>query len=116
LVRTTPKLCVAAARSLLVTAIDVARGGEIFVSCRRSGTQLRLEVRLHGPPFDAASRSSAFIRLSPRGHAPVAGELALGLGMLEHLCDVLGHSLHYASPAPSQQQLAIALSLAANGC
>jgi len=114
LVRTNPKLCVAAARSLLVNALEVAKGSEMLVSCRRSSDQVRLEVRYRGAPFDAVSRRSAFVRLSPRRDAAVAGELALGLGLLEHLCYLLGHSLHYASPAPGQRLLAMELSRAAN--
>ena len=112
LVRTNPKLCVAATRSLLINAIEFCEGSEIFAGCRRSGSQVMLEVRFRGASFDTTSPKSAFVRLSPRRSAPIPGELALGFRLLGHLCRLLGHSLQFTSLVPGQHLLVMGLPLA----
>src|SRR5262249_8879814 len=99
LVRSNPKLLAIAARSLLLNGIRYGQG-EVLTCCRRRNNQVNLEVRFKGPAFDAASRRSAFVELPPREGGSVAGELGLGLMLLEPLCRRLGHGLSHSSSPP----------------
>lgn len=108
-VRSNSRLLSLAARSLLLNAIRFGNGRGILASCRRRGNQLRLEVRFEGGSLDAAARGDAFVQLAPLRDRAVAGELGLGLFLLEHLCRRLGHSLHCAASPQGGQLLAIEL-------
>lgn len=110
-VRSNPKLLVTAVRSLLLHAVKFGSGGDIVASCRRRGSQLRLEVQFKGLPLDAARERNAFVQLAPRSDSPMASELGLGLALLEHLCRRLGHDLQYTQAPPDGQLLALVLPL-----
>jgi two-component system, sensor histidine kinase len=107
-VRSNPKLLAIAARSLLLNAIKFGNG-EVVACCRRRDNQIMLEVRFAGPALDAAGRRSAFVELPSRGDSSIAGELGLGLALLEPLCRRLGHCLSHSSSAPEGRLLAIAV-------
>jgi signal transduction histidine kinase len=112
LVRSHPKLLVLATRSILLNAIKFGNGDRILACCRRRDSQLRLEVQYKGASPDGGDERNAFVQLSPLANRSIAGELGLGLSMLEHLCRRLGHSLHHAKLPRNGQLLAIELPLA----
>jgi signal transduction histidine kinase len=110
-VRSNPKLVAVAIRSLFLNAIKYANGARIRACCRRRGSQLRFEVQFGGASLDGRSRRNAFVQLSPVVGRSVAGELGLGLILLEHLCNRLGHSMHYIKLPRGGQLLAMELPL-----
>jgi two-component system, sensor histidine kinase len=110
-VRSHPKLLAIATRSLLLNAVRHAEGGDILASSHRRGGQLRLEVQFKGARLDAAGKRNAFVQLPPRSDGPVAGELGLGLALLEHLCRRLGLDLQLTETSPNGQVLALVLPL-----
>jgi signal transduction histidine kinase len=112
LVRSHPKLLVLATRSVLLNAIRFGNGDRILACCRRRDGQLKLEVQYKGASPDGGGERNAFVQLSPLANRSIAGELGLGLSMLEHLCRRLGHSLRYAKLPRNAQLLAIELPLA----
>jgi signal transduction histidine kinase len=116
LVRSHPKLLALATRSVLLNAIKCGNGDGVLACCRRRGGQLRLEVQYRGiPPEgwpDGGNERNAFVQLSPLANRSRAGELGLGLSLLEHLCGRLGHSLHHTTLPKDVQLLAIELALA----
>ena len=113
-IRSHPKLLADVVRSLVLNAIKFADGDEIVAACRRRGRQLRLEVFFKGSGLDNADERSAFIQLSPRGDGPSAGQLGLGLALMERLCDRLGHTLQYDKASPDGRVLALVLRPATN--
>jgi signal transduction histidine kinase len=112
LVRTSPKLLPVAVRSLLLNAIKFGRG-EVLACSRRRNNQVNLEVRFGGSALDAASARCAFVELPSQEDGSIAGELGLGLALLEPLCRQLGHSLSYSCPRADDRVLAITLPLIA---
>jgi signal transduction histidine kinase len=111
-VRSNPKLVAIATRSLLLNAIKFGNGDRILVCCRKRGSQLRLEVQFGGAALDGGSERNAFVQLPPLAGRSVVSELGLGFSLLEHLCNRLGHSLHYTKLPLTGQLLALELPLA----
>lgn len=111
-VRTNPTLLAAATRSLLLNAIKFGDGEEIVACCRRRRNQVNLEVHFRGASLDSASERNAFVELSSRHNSTTAPELGLGLGLLEHLCRLLGHSMHRTKLSGDRQFLTVGLPLA----
>ena len=111
-VRSNAKLLVIVTRSLLLNAMKFGNGEGILAGCRRRGRQLMLEVQFKGAVLDAGNEKSAFVQLSAIAERPIAGELGLGLCLLEHLCRRLGHRLHYTKLPWDGQLLALELPLA----
>jgi signal transduction histidine kinase len=111
-VRSNPELLSMATRSLLLNAIKFGSGDKILVSCRRRGSQLRLEVQFRGALLDGPNERRAFIHLPPSADRRVASELGLGICLLSHLCHRIGHSLHYTKLPREKQVLAMVLPLA----
>ena len=112
LVRSNPQLLATATRGLLLNGIKFARG-EVLACCRRSDNEVSVEVRFKGPSLEAESRRSAFVELPPRKRGSTAGELGLGLGLLELLCRRLGHGLTHSSSTAGGRLLAMTLPLPA---
>jgi signal transduction histidine kinase len=110
-VRSNPKLLVIAIRSLLLNAIRFGNGDSMRVCCRRRGSLLIFEVQFTGARLDAGNERNAFVQLSPLADRPIASELGFGLSLLEHLCQRLGHSLHYTKLPRDGQLLAMELPL-----
>jgi signal transduction histidine kinase len=113
LVRSHPKLLVLAIRSVLLNVIKFGNGDRILACCSRRDGQLRFEVQYKGTSPDGGHERNAFVQLSPLANRSIAGELGLGLSMLEHLCRRLGHSFHHAKLPRNGRLLAIELPLAA---
>jgi signal transduction histidine kinase len=111
-VRSNPKLVAVATKSLFLNAIKFGNGDRILGCCRRRGSQLRLEIQFGGASLDGGSRRNAFVELPPVAGRSVAGELGLGLFLLEHLCHRLGHSMQYTKLPRGGQLLAMELPLA----
>jgi signal transduction histidine kinase len=110
-VRSHPKLLAAAARSLFLNAVRFGDGSDIRVGCRRGGRQATLEVEFGGDGSDAAIEKQAFVQLMPSDDGQGAGELGLGLALLQHLCPMLGAGLHHTGRTPGRQLLALMLPL-----
>jgi signal transduction histidine kinase len=114
-VRSHPMLLAAAARSLVVNAIEFGDGDEILLACRRHGDKLRLETVFKGERIDAVSEKCAFVQLAPPRNGPGDGVLGLGPVLLEHVCGVLGHAWQFGQPLPGWRRLGLALPIFAAG-
>jgi signal transduction histidine kinase len=110
-VRSHPKLLAAAARSLFLNAVRFGVGGDIRVGCRRGGGQVTIEVEFAGDLSDAAIEKHAFVQLMPPDDGGGAGELGLGLALLQHLCPLIEADLQHTGRPPGRQLLALMLSL-----
>ncbi len=119
LVRSHPALLDLSIKSLMLNAVALGSGGAIAISCRKRGDQILLEIGFNGVPTEVGRDRSAFVLLeaggSPDGTVgaePQAGELGLGLDLLEHLCGHLGHALEASGAEGSARTLAIVMPLA----
>jgi signal transduction histidine kinase len=111
-VRSNPRLLAVAARSLILNAIKFGSGRRILVCCRKLGDQLKLEVQFRGASLDGGNQSKAFIQLSPLVDRQSPSQLGLGLSLLKHLCQRLGHTLNYTKLPKQGQLLALRVPLA----
>jgi two-component system phosphate regulon sensor histidine kinase PhoR len=84
-------------RNLIRNAIDYTRpGGGVFVACRRCGTQLRIEVRDTGVGIRASALSRIFNAFQ-RANVDQTDGLGLGLYIVKHAADLLGHQVEVDS-------------------
>jgi two-component system CheB/CheR fusion protein len=109
MVRSHPKLLAAAARSLVLNAIEFAGGGDISFASRRRGDTLRLEVAFEGTRIDAEIGKRAFVQLAPPHNGSADSVLGLGPVLLDHVCRVLGCTFEHGQPSPERRQLTIVL-------
>jgi signal transduction histidine kinase len=103
-----PKLLAAAARSLVLNAIEFADGEEVSVACRQRGDTLRLEAAFASARVDAGAKC-AFVQLAPSRKGSADGVLALGPVLLAHVCRLAGHAFENDQPSPGRRQLALVL-------
>jgi signal transduction histidine kinase len=108
-VRSNPKLLTMVVRSLFLNVVRFGNGSGILIGCRRSCKQFRLEFRFGGALPYNASKNHAFVQLTSRSDRLTAGELGLGLALVEHLCRVLGHELRHSVLGPDRQSLVMTL-------
>ena len=108
MVRGHPKLLAAAARSLVLNAIEFADGEEVSVACRQRDDTLRLEAAFASARLDAGAKC-AFVQLAPSRKGSADGVLALGPVLLEHVCRLAGHAFENDQPSPGRRQLALVL-------
>jgi two-component system, sensor histidine kinase len=106
-VRSDPKLLLAAARSLVLNAIRFGDGRDLAVGCRRRGDRLSLDIEFSGAALDAGIERHAFVQLTAPGDRLLWSQLGLGLLLVRRLCDALGHQLHHAVLDPDRQLLAL---------
>lgn len=118
-VRSHPTLLALAIKSMMLNGVALANGDAINVSCRQRGEAIVLEVSFNGVPTNAGRDRSAFVLLDggvSSGEAvtaePQAGELGLGLELLERLCGHLGHKLEASGDQDSAKTMAIVMPLA----
>ena len=84
-------------RNLIRNAIDYTPpGGSVFVASRRSGSELRIEVRDTGVGIRANALSMIF-RAFQRADESRTDGLGLGLFIVKHAADVLGHRVEVRS-------------------
>jgi len=84
-------------RNLIRNAIDYTPpGGSVFVASRRSGSELRIEVRDTGVGMPANALSNIF-RAFQRADESRTDGLGLGLFIVKHAADVLGHRVEVRS-------------------
>jgi len=92
-----PVLLTGMLRNLIRNAIDYTPpGGGVFVSCRRSGTELRIEVRDTGVGIRANALSAIFQAFQRADESRTDG-LGLGLFIVKHAADLLGHGVEVRS-------------------
>jgi two-component system, OmpR family, phosphate regulon sensor histidine kinase PhoR len=78
-------------RNLIRNAIDYTPpGGGVFVTSRRCGAELRIEVRDTGTGIRANALSTIFKAFEPAAASQTDG-LGLGLFIVKHAADLLGH-------------------------
>src|SRR5262245_4575146 len=111
-VRSHPQLLAAAARSLMLNAIEFADGDEIILACQRSGNTVKLEAAFEGTRIDAEMAKRAFVQLAPPRTGSADGVLGLGPVLLEHVCRLLGHAFEHEQPSPRRRQLTLVLPVA----
>jgi two-component system phosphate regulon sensor histidine kinase PhoR len=84
-------------RNLIRNAIDYTpAGGGVFVTSRRCGAQLRIEVRDTGAGIRASALSTIF-RAFQRADESRPEGLGLGLFIVKHAADLLGHRIEVGS-------------------
>ena len=84
-------------RNLIRNAIDYTPpGGGVFVTARRCGTELRIEVRDTGFGIRASALSTIF-RAFQRADDSRSDGLGLGLYIVKHAADLLGHRVEVRS-------------------
>jgi signal transduction histidine kinase len=110
-----PVLSTGMVRNLVRNAIDYTpRGGRVLVACRRGGSQVHLQVRDSGvgiPDEKLGKIFGAFHRLDatrPEG-------LGLGLFILKHTADFLGHDVQVSSARDRGSCFAVIANAAAPG-
>jgi two-component system, sensor histidine kinase len=108
-VRSHPGLLAAAARSLVINAIEFADGEEISVTCQRRGDTLRLDAAFASARAGAEGTRRAFVQLAPSRKGSADGVLALGPVLLEHVCRLLGHAFEDDRPSAGRRRLALVL-------
>ena len=92
-----PVLLAGMLRNLIRNAIDYTpAGGGVFVTSRRSGAELRIEVRDTGVGIRANELSTIF-QAFKRADQGRADGLGLGLFIVKHAADLLGHSVEVRS-------------------
>jgi len=92
-----PVLLTSMLRNLIRNAIDYTpAGGGVFVTSRRCGAELRIEVRDTGVGIRAAALSRVFEAFQ-RADASQADGLGLGLFIVKHAADLLGHRVEVRS-------------------
>jgi signal transduction histidine kinase len=84
-------------RNLIRNAIDYTPpGGGVFVTCRRCRSELRIEVRDTGVGIRANALSAIFRAFQRADESRPAG-LGLGLFIVKHAADLLGHRVEVCS-------------------
>jgi two-component system phosphate regulon sensor histidine kinase PhoR len=84
-------------RNLIRNAIDYTpAGGGVFVTSRRCGTELHIEVRDTGVGIRATALSTIF-RAFQRADESRTDGLGLGLFIVKHSADLLGHRVEVRS-------------------
>jgi two-component system phosphate regulon sensor histidine kinase PhoR len=92
-----PVLLTGMLRNLIRNAIDYTpAGGGVFVSSRRCGAELRIEVRDTGVGIRANMLSMIF-RAFDRADESRPDGLGLGLFIVKHAADLLGHRIEVRS-------------------
>jgi two-component system, OmpR family, phosphate regulon sensor histidine kinase PhoR len=92
-----PVLLAGMLRNLIRNAIDYTpAGGGVFVTSRRSGAELRIEVRDTGVGIRANALSTIF-QAFKRADQSRADGLGLGLFIVKHAADLLGHRVEVHS-------------------
>jgi two-component system phosphate regulon sensor histidine kinase PhoR len=92
-----PVLLAGILRNLIRNAIDYTPpGGGVFVTSRRCGTELRIEVRDTGIGIRANTLSRNFSAFQRTNAAPTDG-LGLGLFIVQRAADLLGHQVEVGS-------------------
>jgi two-component system, OmpR family, phosphate regulon sensor histidine kinase PhoR len=92
-----PVLLTGILRNLIRNAIDYTPpGGGVFVTSRRYGTELRIEVRDTGVGIRASARSRIF-GVFQRADASRTDGLGLGLFIVKRAADLLGHRVEVHS-------------------
>jgi two-component system, OmpR family, phosphate regulon sensor histidine kinase PhoR len=92
-----PVLLTGMLRNLIRNAIDYTpSGGGVFVTSRRCGSELRIEVRDTGVGI-AANALSAIFRAFQRADESRPDGLGLGLFIVKHAADLLGHRVEVRS-------------------
>jgi two-component system phosphate regulon sensor histidine kinase PhoR len=90
-VRSHPVLLTGMLRNLIRNAIDYTpSGGGVFVTCRRYGSELHIEVRDTGVGIPADALSSIFEAFQRADKTRTNG-LGLGLFIVKHAANLLGH-------------------------
>jgi signal transduction histidine kinase len=92
-----PALLTGMLRNLIRNAIDCTPpGGRVFVTSRRCDSGLRIEVRDTGVGIRASALSTIF-RAFQRGDGRRPDGLGLGLFIVKHAADLLGHRIEVRS-------------------
>src|SRR5260370_11312406 len=92
-----PVLLTGMLRNLIRNAIDYTPpGGGVFVSSRRRGPELRIEVRDTGVGIRANALSASFGAFRRANRSRTDG-LGLGLFIVKHAADLLGHRVEVRS-------------------
>ena len=92
-----PVLLAGMLRNLMRNAIDYTPpGGSVSVTPRRCGSELRIEVRDNGVGIRANALSAIF-RAFQRADQTRPDGLGLGLFIVKHAADLLGHSVQVCS-------------------
>src|ERR1700731_2934289 len=92
-----PVLLTGMLRNLIRNAIDYTpAGGGVFVTSRRCGTELRIAVRDTGVGIRASALSTIF-KAFQRAEESQPDGLGLGLFIVKHAADLLGHRVEVRS-------------------
>jgi two-component system CheB/CheR fusion protein len=92
-----PVLLTGMLRNLIRNAIDYTpAGGGVWVACRRCGAELRIEVRDTGVGIRATALSAIFNAFQRADDSRTDG-LGLGLYIVKHAADLLGHRVEVRS-------------------
>ncbi len=92
-----PVLLTGMVRNLIRNAIDYTpSGGSVFVTSRRCGPELRIEVRDTGVGIRATALSMIFRAFQRADESRLDG-LGLGLFIVKHAADLLGHRVEVRS-------------------
>jgi signal transduction histidine kinase len=92
-----PVLLTGMLRNLIRNAIDYTPpGGDVFVTSRRCGSELRIEVRDTGVGIRANALSAIFKAFQRLDESRTDG-LGLGLFIVKHAADLLGHRVEVRS-------------------
>jgi two-component system phosphate regulon sensor histidine kinase PhoR len=92
-----PILLAGMLRNLIRNAIDYTPpGGSVFVRCRRFGSELRIEVRDTGVGIRANMLATIFSAFHRADESRLDG-LGLGLFIVKHAADLLGHRVEVRS-------------------
>jgi two-component system phosphate regulon sensor histidine kinase PhoR len=92
-----PVLLTGMLRNLIRNAIDYTPpGGGVWVACRRCGPELRISVRDTGVGIRASALSAIF-RAFHRANDSRPDGLGLGLFIVKHAADLLGHRVEVRS-------------------
>jgi len=95
--RSHPVLLTGMLRNLIRNAIDYTpAGGGVFVTSRRCGSALRIEVRDTGDGIPAGALPTIF-RAFQRADETRLDGLGLGLFIVKHAADLLGHRVEVRS-------------------
>ena len=95
--RSHPVLLTGMLRNLIRNAIDYTpAGGGVFVTARRCGSELRIEVRDTGVGIRASALPTIF-RAFQRADETRLDGLGLGLFIVKHAADLLGHRVEVRS-------------------
>jgi signal transduction histidine kinase len=102
--------------SLIRNAIDYTPpgGGGVFVTSRRCGAELRIEVRDTGTGIRANALSTIF-KAFERAAASQTDGLGLGLFIVKHAADLLGHGAEVHSVEGRGSFLAVTASAVQRG-